>query len=118
MRSLIFILSIILLLSACSSSARKTEKQSGLESKLKTKVRVENDNKLDMTIFVLRGGQRIRLGFVPSYTNRTFTLPDNVVVNATSIRLLADPIGGSGNPVSEEFNVFRGQTIEMVIANF
>ena len=114
MRKLIFVFSVILLLSSCTSSTRKTEKQAGFQ----TKVRVENDNKLDMTIFVLRGGQRIRLGLVPSYTTRSFTLPDNVVANATSIRLLADPIGGRGNSVSEEFNVFRGQTIEMTIANF
>ncbi len=114
MRKLILVFSVILLLGSCTSSTHKAERQTGP----KTKVKVENDNKLDMTIFVLRGGQRIRLGLVPSYTSRSFTLPDNVVVNATSIRLLANPVGGRGNPISEEFNVFRGQTIEMVIANF
>ncbi len=114
MRILSIIFVILLLLGSCTSASRTTrEYDAG-----KTKVKVDNQNIMSMTIYVLQGSERINLGLVPGLTIRTFTIPDHLVARATSLRLLADPVGSSHSPISEEFSVSPGDVIEMVIKPF
>lgn len=111
MRSITNIFLILILLTACSSSTRKTEarKQS------KTTVRVENQNFLDMTIYVLDQGQRIRLGEVIAQTTRIFEIPEYLVFGPTTLQFLADPVGASQTPVSEEITVTPGDQVQLII---
>jgi len=44
-----------------------------------TTLRVRNQNFLDMDVFVLRYGQRIRLGMVTGLSTQLFTLRDDIV---------------------------------------
>ena len=57
-------------------------------------VSVENHNWQDVTVFVLRPGQRIRLGTVRSMADRRFDLPPSFR-SAEVISLVAEVIGSS-----------------------
>jgi hypothetical protein len=69
-----------------------------------------------MTIYVLRGGgQRIRLGTVTGNTTQVLVIPSYVLTGPTELRFLADPIGGTRTPVSEEITVSPGDDVELII---
>ncbi|MCR4341319.1 MAG: hypothetical protein NUW01_15685 [Gemmatimonadaceae bacterium] len=74
---------------------------------------MENQAFLDVNVYVLRSGQRTRLGTVTALTTRTFVLPRTMVGTATTVRFLADFIGSNRAPVSEEVVVWEGDEIEL-----
>jgi hypothetical protein len=78
-------------------------------------VEVQNQGYLDMTIYVLRSGQRIRLGQVSGNSTATFELPRTVVNPGLPIRFQADPIGGNRTPFSQEIGVSPGDTVVLQI---
>ena len=81
----------------------------------RTTVFVDNRGFLDRNIFVVRGGQRVRLGTVTGNSQATFTIPASMVGSATSLRFIADPIGAPRPPVTEEINVSPGDRIQLTI---
>jgi hypothetical protein len=81
----------------------------------RTTVRVENRSFLDHNVFVLRGGQRIRLGTVTGNSSQTFTIPSNLIFGISSLQFLVDPIGGSRQPISNEIRVSEGDEVQLVI---
>ena len=78
-------------------------------------VEVQNQAFLDMTIYVIRSGQRVRLGQVTGNSTATFELPRTMVNPGLPIRFLADPIGGSRTPFSQEIGVSPGDTVVLRI---
>jgi hypothetical protein len=80
-----------------------------------TTLRVENQGFLDMTIYVLVGSQRVRLGIATGNSNTTLRIPSQYVFGATSLRFLADPIGGNRTPVSESITVSPGDEVVLII---
>ena len=80
-----------------------------------TTVRVENQATLDMNIYVLRGSERIRLGTVTGLATQVLKIPKNIIFGATPLRFLADPIGSSRTPVSEEIVVTAGDEVTLRI---
>jgi hypothetical protein len=80
-----------------------------------TTVVVDNQALLDMTIYVLRGAQRQRLGIATGLSKTKLTIPSGIVFGATSLRFIADPIGGNRAPVSEEITVTEGEEIGLRI---
>lgn len=83
----------------------------------RTTIRVENQNFLDMNVYVLRGSQRVRLGMVNGVTTRVFTIPENLVFGSTSLRFQADPVGGRRTSVSHEITVRAGDQVTITIPN-
>lgn len=82
----------------------------------KTTVTVDNQSFLDMTVYVLSGGQRIRLGQATGSSKSKFTIPAYLIGNGIQpLRFLADPIGGNRLPVSEEINVSAGDEVVLTI---
>ena len=96
---------------ACASSGTNA---SASEREVTTVV-VDNQALLDMTIYVLRGAQRIRLGVAPGLNKTRLTIPSGIVSGATSIRFLADPIGSNRTPISEEVTIGEGDEIGLRI---
>ena len=96
---------------ACASKAST----GSLDKPLPTTVVVDNQGVLDMTIYILRAAQRIRLGIAGGLTKTRLTIPASVVYGAVTLRFLADPIGGSRNPVSEEIAISEGDEIGLRI---
>lgn len=78
-------------------------------------LRVDNQAFQDVNVYVLRSGQRTRLGTVTGLTTRTFALPRMVVGAGVTVRFLADFIGSSRAPVSEEVLVWEGDEVELRI---
>jgi hypothetical protein len=69
-----------------------------------------------MTVYVLSGGQRIRLGQATGSSKSKFTIPSYLIgYGIQPLRFLADPIGGNRLPISEEINVKAGDEVILTI---
>lgn len=109
------VLALILLLAGCHSTARSDEASPAPEQTSAT-LQVENRAFSDMTVYVIDGVQRQRLGVARGNATTSFTLPDRLVRRGTgSLRFFCDPIGGRGLPVSEEIAVSPGDEVELII---
>ena len=106
----ISVLAVCAVLAACASGRGGT-----IQEREATYVLVDNQALLDMTIYALRGSQRIRLGTATGLSRTRFTLPRGIVFGATSLRFLADPIGSSRTPISHEITVSEGEEIVLRI---
>jgi hypothetical protein len=70
----------------------------------------------DMTIYAVTStGNRVRLGLVTGHSTQRLSLPDHLVRGGDRLRFLADPIGGSRTPVSEELYVGPGELVTLTI---
>lgn len=101
------------LAAGCASSNNDPEMEA--EPVPPTRLRVENQAFLDMTIYVYRSSQRIRLGQAGGNSTTRFTIPSNIVFGATTLRFQADPIGGNRRSISEEIQVSAGDEIVLTI---
>jgi hypothetical protein len=97
------------LMAACGGARSQASDQP------QTTLRVENQSFLDMTIYLLAGSQRIRLGQAGGNSTTKMRIPSQYVFGATSLRFLADPIGSNRTPVSESITVSPGDEIGLVI---
>jgi hypothetical protein len=103
-----------LLAAACHSSGESDTEPSPVRGP--ATVEVDNRGFADMTVYVLEGAQRQRLGLAPGHTRTRLTIPDRMVRGGSaSLRFLCDPIGGQGLPVSETIVVEPGDVVELVI---
>lgn len=78
-------------------------------------VEVENQAFLDVNVYVVVSGQRMRLGTVTGHSTRTFALPRTVVGTGATVRFLAEFIGSNKAPVSEEMVIWPGDRVELTI---
>ena len=78
-------------------------------------VRVRNDAFLDANVFVVRSGQRYRLGTVGGHSTTLFRIPRGLVFGTTTLGFVADPIGASRTPVTEEISVSPGDEVTLQI---
>jgi hypothetical protein len=85
------------------------------EARAESFVRVDNRSMLDMTVYVLRGGERRRLGLVNALSSQMLTIPSVVIGGSGVVRFLADPIGANRTPVSEEIVVRHGDVVQLTI---
>ncbi|HEX3159743.1 MAG TPA: hypothetical protein VHQ45_14580 [Gemmatimonadaceae bacterium] len=103
-----------LLAAGCKSGGAEagTEQQGPVE---RTTLTVDNQSYLDMNIFVLRSGQRVRLGMASGNRKSTFTIPSNLIFGATQLRFIADPIGADRLPVTNDITVSAGDEVQLMI---
>ena len=80
-----------------------------------TTVQVDNQGFLDMTVYAARSTQRVRLGIAPGNTKTNFDVPQGLIFGLTSLRFIADPIGGRQASVSQEITVAPGDTVTLTI---
>ena len=104
------LLTVALLSAGCGHAMRSAPR----EPELRTTVRVQNHNFLDMNVYVLQGGQRIRLGTVPGLSTQVFTIPAHLVRNPP-LQFEVHGIGGRGNPRTETISVQPGEEIQLTI---
>ncbi len=105
------VVALCAIFAACASLGKQTPIDNGR----RTTVVVDNRALLDMNIYVLRGGQRIRLGTATGLTKTTLTIPRGIVSGAMTVRFLADPIGSNKTPVSEEISMNEGDEVGLMI---
>lgn len=80
-------------------------------------IRVANNNWSDVTVYVLRAGNRVRLGTVTSMGASVFRMPDTLLRSSGSVQLVVDPIGSRHVFVTPSIQFFPGQEIEFQVEN-
>ena len=108
-------LRILVLASAVVAFACGPMRTSSLDPQTQTTVKVDNQAYLDMTIYVMRGAERVRLGLASGASSSTFVIPADVMRGTSVLRFVADPIGSSRASISEEINVRPGDEVVMQI---
>ena len=98
---------------ACATSQQEPDPNA--EPVPPTRLRVENQAFLDMTIYVYRSSQRIRLGIANGNGTTRFTIPSNLIFGATPLRFQADPIGSNRTSISQEITVTPGDEVTLTI---
>ena len=78
-------------------------------------VEVDNRGFADMTVYVVDGGRRERLGVASGHSTTSFTIPARLVRDVTTLKFICDPIGGSALPVTEEILVEPGDVVSLII---
>ena len=102
-----------LLAAGCKSSGAEAGTERGPVAR--TTLTVDNQSFLDMNVFVLRSGQRVRLGMASGNRKSTFTIPSNLIFGATQLRFIADPIGAGRLPVTNDITVSAGDEVQLMI---
>jgi hypothetical protein len=74
---------------------------------------VDNDNPMQVNIFAMRNGTRIRVGTVPGITTREFDLRHDMVGPAGQLRLVIDPVGSPRTYPADPIVVREGDVIEL-----
>ena len=72
----------------------------GMEERPRTYVEVDNQALADMTVYVYRGAQRVRLGLATGLRKSTFAIPQGMVFSSTLLRFQADPIGSAAGSIA------------------
>lgn len=108
--SAVLIVALGATLGACASN-----KYQSVGDTAQTTLSVRNDNYLEHNIYLLYGGQRIRLGVARSNTTTKMIIPSQYVFGATTIQFLADPIGATATPVSDRITVSPGDEVQLTI---
>jgi hypothetical protein len=105
-------LPLLLLLTSCGP---RTSADPSAPPPPETTVEVRNQKLVDMTVYALNGGRRIRLGLVPAVSTRTFTVPPTFVFEMATLRFLADPVGSNAQQFSEELLVHPGDQVSLTL---
>lgn len=104
---------LLAVFTASCSSARRS--RPGSQPAVRTTITVENQTFNDMNIFVLNGGQRVRLGQVTSHNKSEFNIPATIVGSARELTFLAEPITRRGGTISNAIWVQPGDNVVMII---
>lgn len=108
MRGALFALTLL------SAGCHPAVNQGPPEPQVQTTVKVENRNFLDMNVYVLQGGQRIRLGTVTGLSSQVFTIPAHIV-RSSPLQFELHPIGGRRDTRTETISVQPGDQVELTI---
>ena len=95
--------------SSCAKSG------AGASDRPVTSLVVDNQSSFEMTIYVLRGAERVRLGTARPIAESRLRVPPEMVFGATSLRFQADPIGSRRAPISSEILVREGDEVHLRI---
>src|SRR5256885_13878472 len=86
-----------------------------LNPRAEVAVTVDNQNFLDMDIFIIRGGQRIRLGMVPGLSAHMLMVRPELIGYGTEVQFEVHPIGGRADPMTDTNPVEPGGVNQLAI---
>lgn len=98
-----------MLVAACGGARRSAPVE-------RTTVEVDNRGFEDMTVYVVDGSQRMRLGTAPGLKRTVMTIPAHAVGPARDLQFMADPIGSNRTSVSQRLYVRQGERVQLVIS--
>ncbi len=78
-------------------------------------MQIQNRGTSDMTIYILEGSARIRLGTANGNSTAKLAIPHSIVGGGRELQFLADPIGSRRTTVSERIFVRPGDTVVLTI---
>lgn len=101
---------------ACHNGAQPQTSDDDSQMVAETTLEVTNQWFADMDIYVVHSGQRLRLGLATGNATTDFVIP-RAILNGPSIelRFVADPVGGTHAPVSDEITVSPGDAVQLTI---
>ena len=76
---------------------------------------VDNQGVLDMTVYVFRGAERVRLGIAGALKKTDLPIPSDMIFGASTLRFVGDPIGSNRNSVSDQITVSPGDTVTWTV---
>ena len=100
---------------ACAHNPKPGESGFDANDTVRTTVRVQNQSFLDVNVYVLRSGSRVRLGTVTGNSTSVLTIPRSVITIVTPVRFISVPIGGNRAPISDEVTVSPGDEVGILI---
>ena len=104
----------VLGLSSCAQSTRQ-EGASEVEPAGPTVVRINNNNTLDVNVFLVPDGERIRLGMVTAGNTQNFEIPETTVRRVQDLRIVVDPVGTT-ETFSSSVLLSPGQELDVNVA--
>lgn len=100
---------------AAASCGGRTASSETAEPAGQTTVVVENRSTLQVTVYVLRGAQRRRLGTAGALTSTPLRIPDTIIFGPTPLRFEIDPLGSRARPISMEITVSPGEEVRLTV---
>ena len=97
------------------TSAACGKRASGAVERPTTTLLVDNQSSFEMTIYVLRSSERVRLGTARAINETRLRIPAGMVFGPTLLRFQADPIGARRTPTSSEILVNEGDVVTLRI---
>jgi hypothetical protein len=80
-------------------------------------LQVHNDNFLDVAIYALQNGGRVRLGSVTGKSRAALKIPASAVVRADGFRLEVDPVGSPETYVTERILASPGSVVVLDVGS-
>ena len=109
--------SLLLALAASTSACRSASRANGVdEHQVQTTVAVDNREFVDISVYALRDGQKLRLGIASGHSTTVLKIPDNLVKAGNEMQFLCDPIGAARETVSERMTVLPGDQLVLTIS--
>ncbi len=100
-----------------SASAQTAEEEQQQATDNRITLEVDNENWLDVRVYVVSGALVRRIGTVTSFTTREFTLPRYLNSAGNNLQIVLSPIGSRGVHYSIPLLVNPGGHIQYRIAN-
>ncbi len=104
---------LLILSSSCAGKQKETTQPLPTSP---TSLRIENQNWLDVNIYVVHDGQRSRLGAATAARTTDMAIPPNLLGQLGAIRLVADPVGSSQTITSPTVVVKPGTRLVWTLA--
>jgi hypothetical protein len=114
MRERTFRLAAALFLAALPACHHSSAPEADTPTPARTVLRVINRNFYDFTIYLVRYGDRVRLGMATGNSTRTFEFPSQFVQSG-AVRFEANPVGGQGPAFTEQLSVRPGDVVTVQI---
>lgn len=81
-------------------------------------LKVSNYNWMDVVVYAVQGGTRVRLGQVTTMSTASFRIPNRMVNNSVqTVRLMVDPVGSTEGWQSDGISVRSGQQVQFNVQN-
>lgn len=103
---------MLLGLAACAGAAENVGPAAGPAPE-QIVVRVANNGWQDVTVYVVDGTMRRRLGTVSGMSSGSFRMRSTAHSSSRPLQLLADPVGGRTPFVSQPWRASPGQGVDM-----
>jgi hypothetical protein len=107
-------LAAALLLAALPACHHGASSEADAPTPARTALRVINRNFYDFTIYIVRFGDRVRLGLATGNSTTIFDFPSQFVQTG-AVQFEAKPVGGSGPAFTEQISVRPGDIVTVQI---
>lgn len=108
------VLAAALLLGALPACHHAAPPETEAPTPARTVLRVVNRNFYDFTIYLVRFGDRVRLGLATGNQTSTFEFPSQFVQTGP-VQFEAHPVGGRGRAYTEQLSVLPGDVVTVEI---